>query len=122
MELSETNATKDKFFSIIAHDLRSPFQGILSVGELFSEHIDDLEKEEIKQMAMMMYKTSKNTYELLENLLDWSRIQTGKLKPYLTEIELKNSLMSLKLLMSSPGSKKRDTSPGKYRNRCPDSS
>ncbi len=106
IELSETNATKDKFFSIIAHDLRSPFQGILSVGELLSEHIDELEKEEIEEMAMMMYKTSKNTYELLENLLDWSRIQTGKLKPYPTEIELKNSLMSLKLLMDSQAQRK----------------
>jgi PAS domain S-box-containing protein len=80
-ELKNINASKDKFFSIIAHDLRSPFTSLLSFSEFLIEDIDDLQKEEIKLFAEKINESSKNVFSLLENLLQWSRIQTGKI-PY----------------------------------------
>jgi len=80
-ELKNINASKDKFFSIIAHDLRSPFTSLLSFSEFLIEDIDDLPKDEIKLFAEKINESSKNVFSLLENLLQWSRIQTGKI-PY----------------------------------------
>ena len=80
-ELKNTNASKDKFFSIIAHDLRSPFSSLLSFSEFLIEDIDELSKEEIKSFAEKIHESAKNVFTLLENLLQWSRIQSGKI-PY----------------------------------------
>ncbi|MEE9431342.1 MAG: PAS domain S-box protein [Melioribacteraceae bacterium] len=78
--LKELNGSKDKFFSIISHDLRSPFTSITGFSEVMMEDIDTLSKEEIKDFASSIHKTSKNVYNLLENLLQWSRIQTGRIE------------------------------------------
>lgn len=78
-ELKSINASKDKFFSIIAHDLRSPFSSLLSFSEFLSEDIDILPKDEIKLFADKIHEAAKNVFTLLENLLQWSRIQTGKI-------------------------------------------
>ncbi len=80
-ELKELNAAKDKFFSIVAHDLRSPFSSLLSFSEFLVEDIDELSKEDIKSFAEKINESSKTVFTLLENLLQWSRIQTGKI-PY----------------------------------------
>jgi len=80
-ELKNTNASKDKFFSIIAHDLRSPFSSLLSFSEFLIEDIDELSKEEIKSFAEKIHESAKNVFTLLENLLQWSKIQSGKI-PY----------------------------------------
>lgn len=78
-ELKNTNASKDKFFSIIAHDLRSPFSSLLSFSEFLVEDIDILSKEEIKSFAEKINESAKSVFGLLENLLQWSRIQSGKI-------------------------------------------
>ena len=78
-ELKNTNASKDKFFSIIAHDLRSPFSSLLSFSEFLSEDIDELPKNEIKLFAEKINEAAKGVFTLLENLLQWSRIQSGKI-------------------------------------------
>ena len=78
--LKELNGSKDKFFSIISHDLRSPFTSITGFSEVMMEDIDILSREEIKDFASSIHKTSKNVYNLLENLLQWSRIQTGRIE------------------------------------------
>jgi len=80
-ELKELNATKDKFFSIIAHDLRNPFSSLLGFSELLVKNAQKYTPEKIQQFASNMYNTAKQTYTLLENLLEWSRLQTGKLVP-----------------------------------------
>ncbi|MFA7227471.1 MAG: PAS domain-containing sensor histidine kinase [Melioribacteraceae bacterium] len=80
-ELKNTNATKDKFFSIIAHDLRSPFSSLLSFSEFLIEDIETLDKTETKLFAEKIHEAAKNVFTLLENLLQWSRIQSGKI-PY----------------------------------------
>jgi len=79
-KLSELNASKDKFFSIIAHDLKSPFQGILGFTELLMEDYDILEDKDIKSLIKSVRSSVKNTYELIENLLNWSRMQTDKMQ------------------------------------------
>lgn len=78
-ELKHLNATKDKFFSIISHDLRSPINGLLGYAEILSNELDNLEKDEIREFAMNIVEISKTTNSLLTNILDWSRIQTGRI-------------------------------------------
>ena len=79
-ELKNINTSKDRFFSIIAHDLRSPFTSLLGFSEFLDEDIDDLSPEEIKLFASKIHEASSDVFNLLENLLQWSRIQTGRLK------------------------------------------
>jgi signal transduction histidine kinase len=78
--LKELNASKDKFFSIISHDLRSPFTSIIGFAEVLLEDLDSLEKVDIKEFTNSIYKSSKNIQNLLENLLQWSRVQTGRIE------------------------------------------
>jgi len=78
-ELKQLNATKDKFFSIIGHDLRTPINGLLNYSEILSEECDVLSKEEIKEFAGYIGEIARTTNTLLNNLLEWSRIQSGKI-------------------------------------------
>lgn len=78
--LEELGRNKDRFFSIIAHDLRSPFNSVLGLSEYISESMSEIEKEEILELNKMIFTSSKSLYNLLENLLDWSKTQIGKLK------------------------------------------
>jgi signal transduction histidine kinase len=76
-KLRETVAAKDKFFSIIAHDLKSPFAGFLGLTKMMSERINDFSKSELQEFSVAMKDSAINLYKLLENLLEWSRIQRG---------------------------------------------
>ena len=76
-ELQELNATKDKFFSIIAHDLRSPFNGFLGLTQLMAEELENLTIEEIKDFTLSMRNSAADMFRLLENLLEWARMQQG---------------------------------------------
>ena len=78
-ELKELNASKDRFFSIIAHDLRSPFHGLLGLTNILNYDINNLTPQEIKNYLKEVHISTSNLYSLIENLLDWGRIQTGKL-------------------------------------------
>ena len=78
--LKELNATKDKFFNIIAHDLRNPFNAIVGYSSLL---VNDLQEEKYKdslEFAQIILKSSNAALNLLSNLLEWSRSQTGKIK------------------------------------------
>lgn len=77
LQLKELNASKDKLFSIIAHDLRSPFHALLGLSELLATEIEEFSREEITKFAAEMNNSLKNQFKLLENLLEWSRLQTG---------------------------------------------
>lgn len=79
-ELKELNATKDKFFSIIAHDLKSPFSTLLSISKVLVDKSDVLDLENLKSLAKIIHSTSENTFNLLENLLRWASSQTGAIK------------------------------------------
>lgn len=77
--LKELNASKDKFFSIIAHDLKSPFTSFLGLTELLAEDIGEMDIEEVKILLLELNQNAQNVYSLLENLLSWSRVQTGRM-------------------------------------------
>lgn len=88
-QLQALNDTKDKLFSIIAHDLKNPFTSLLSYSELIHKKSDSLERPKIAHMASRMNESAKQAYALLENLLNWSRIQTGLLKPAPERVAIK---------------------------------
>tara|TARA_R110002049_G_scaffold15667_2_gene63903 strand:+ start:2313 stop:3551 length:1239 start_codon:yes stop_codon:yes gene_type:complete len=77
VQLRELNATKDKLFSIIAHDLRSPFNNIVSLCEILNMARENSEIEKSETYLGLINSTAKNTLVLLENLLDWARSQSG---------------------------------------------
>ncbi len=89
-ELKELNATKDKFFSIIAHDLKNPFNTMLGFSELMMFNLDAYDKEQILEFINVIHSTSKKAYSLLENLLEWSRSQTGRIELKPEKIDLSN--------------------------------
>jgi PAS domain S-box-containing protein len=78
-KLSRSNAEKDKFFSIISHDLRSPLSGIMGLAETLNCYFDKYSQEELKSTIDILFNSSKHLYKLLENLLLWSRMQRGAL-------------------------------------------
>ncbi len=78
-ELEKANSSKDRFFSIIAHDLRSPFNTIVSFVNLISKNADKFSKQEILNLAQDLKSNVDNTRGLLENLLNWSQSQTGNI-------------------------------------------
>lgn len=79
-QLRELNATKDKFFSIIAHDLKNPFNALMGFSSLLLDDYDAFDDIERKDLIQTMSDASENAYKLLENLLEWSRSQTGSIK------------------------------------------
>jgi signal transduction histidine kinase/Tfp pilus assembly protein PilF len=79
VNLKELNATKDKFFSIIGHDLRNPLNALLGFSELISGTTRDYSLEEIRKYNKIINDSARNIHQLIENLLDWSRSQAGNL-------------------------------------------
>ncbi|MFA6570339.1 MAG: ATP-binding protein [Bacteroidota bacterium] len=77
IELEKINSEKDKFFSIIAHDLKSPFNGFLNLTKLLADEVHDVTEKERQEFAILMHESAKNLYKLLENLLEWARFQRG---------------------------------------------
>ncbi len=73
--LKEANAEKDKFFSLIAHDLKSPLSAIIGITELLAEDADKLTLGEIQRLSRSLQMSATNVYGLLENLLEWSRVR-----------------------------------------------
>jgi signal transduction histidine kinase len=90
-ELKELNATKDKFFGIIAHDLKNPLSSLIGASELLIQYVNKLDKDNILNISMLLHGSAQQGYALLENLLEWSMTQTGKLefftqKMFLSEV------------------------------------
>lgn len=80
MKLSELNQSKDKLFSLISHDLRSPFNSLLGFSEILVSEYDTLTNDEIKEYLNVLYESSKNLYGMTNNLLQYSRFQTGRIE------------------------------------------
>ncbi|MGW8315491.1 MAG: two-component regulator propeller domain-containing protein [Bacteroidales bacterium] len=78
--LMELNATKDKFFSIISHDLKNPFTSLLSISELMVDSFDSADREDHRAGFKKINNSIKHLLDLLENLLTWSRSQRGRIK------------------------------------------
>lgn len=97
-ELKLTNETKDKFLSIIAHDLKNPFHTIIAYSDIIINNIDKYDKEKILNILNNIYDSSKTAYNLLDNLLLWASAQSNKIsfissKNNLKEIVLENILV-----------------------------
>jgi two-component system sensor histidine kinase/response regulator len=109
LELEELNRTKDKFFSIIAHDLKNPFNSLLGFSELLLENMHMFSPEQIEEYISIIFETSRSSYSLLENLLDWSRTQTGSIKINKQQIDIHRLASDNVKLLESPALKKKIT-------------
>jgi len=78
-ELQLANTTKDKFFSIIAHDLKNPFNTLIGYSEILKNEFEELREDEIHEHLSIIHSTSKNGYVLLDNLLQWAQTQTNQI-------------------------------------------
>ncbi|MCX6168416.1 MAG: PAS domain-containing sensor histidine kinase [Ignavibacteriales bacterium] len=106
-ELKLLNSTKDKFFSIIAHDLRSPFQSLLSVSGLLATETESLSQEEIIMFSKGLNDNLKNLYALLKNLLNWSLMQRNMLEYTPVDLNLFD-LVNKKIEISSQSAIKKN--------------
>jgi len=79
-ELKQANATKDKFLSIISHDLKNPFNSILGLSDLLVRKGDQLDPQKVRKFHHSIYITSRHAYDLLSNLLQWSRSQLQRIE------------------------------------------
>jgi two-component system sensor histidine kinase/response regulator len=101
-ELEHANISKDKFFSIIAHDLRAPFTGLLGFTQIFLESFEEFSSQEIKESLSSLQKTAKTVYTLVDNLLTWSRLQRGMMEYFPQEVFLeKVAEHNINLLVST---------------------
>ena len=105
-ELEDLNATKDKFFSIISHDLKGPLNSLTSFSGLLMNHTSSLSTEEIQMLAKDLDKSLKNLFALLENLLQWSRSQTGNIEFKAEEFDLTEMLNENKKLLEKQAANK----------------
>jgi len=78
--LNELNSSKDKFFAILAHDLKNPFQGLLGYTEMLHSDYEEYSEDEIRMSIASLHRVTRNVYYLLEGLLEWSRAQTGRIE------------------------------------------
>jgi two-component system sensor histidine kinase/response regulator len=99
-ELQKLNEMKDKFFSIVSHDLRSPFAGILTMTDILNHHIDEFSKDELVDMLRSLNKTAQQTYKFIEDLLEWSRSQMGRIQMNIEKEDLSSIIAGTLLTLN----------------------
>jgi len=104
--LHELNTTKDKLFSIIGHDLINPFQALLGLAQLLHDHSEEINHEDRKKYCHLINLSAHNLYNLLQNLLQWTSVQTGKLKFEPAEFNLHGRAEETISLMKASAEKK----------------
>jgi PAS domain S-box-containing protein len=105
-ELELINKNKDRFFSIISHDLKSPFSSILGATEMLVSDYDELTSYEIKDMINMLRNSSVNVYNLLEDLLEWARTQTDRMEYEFKNIDFYETSIKIINLLKTAASNK----------------
>jgi len=100
-KLTILNEQKDKFYSILAHDLKNPFNNIIGLSELLVNRFDKLEKDKIIKFLRYIYQSSEQGYNLLENLLKWSRSQRGILVWNPKKISITNIMHDTEMFLQS---------------------
>jgi signal transduction histidine kinase len=105
-ELNELNATKDKFFSIIAHDIKNPFTTIMGFSELLIRNYELWTDEKKLNVMRVLFESSNKLYELLENLLQWSLSQRGLLEYHPLKKDLSSTINSILKLMKHSADEK----------------
>lgn len=105
-KLVELNATKDKFFSIIAHDLKSPFSALIGLSDIMLQDPEIRKTEDFDEIIGDMFQAATSGYNLLENLLEWARAQTGNIQYNPQSVLLKNTVQAnTSFLKENAGSK-----------------
>ena len=94
-QLNLSLAAKNRFFSIIAHDLRTPFNGLLSLSDLLLDDREEMTPDEIREIISAVDKQARGTFNLLENLLTWSKSEIGALRCNPVDADLKEILQSI---------------------------
>lgn len=105
-KLAESNSAKDKFFSILAHDLRSPFNALLGFMELLTADYESFTESEKKQAIKSMRNSTEKLYNLLENLLTWSRSQRGIIEMKPEKFSLKEAVEETLSLLQETANRK----------------
>jgi len=105
-ELKKLNDEKDKFFSIIAHDLKSPFNALLNLSEFLVKDLSELSMEEIRSFSKEINKSAHSVFDLLLNLLQWAQIKTGRLKQNPEKISLSALANNSIILLENVAAKK----------------
>lgn len=105
-DLAQLNADKDRFFSIIAHDLRSPLAGMLGLSAAMAANLPEFTPAEAEEAMMEMAKATRNLYQLLENLLEWSQLQTGRMECLPEPVEVNQLLAELAELFNPSAQQK----------------
>jgi len=104
--LRELNSGKDKYFTILAHDLKSPFHGLLGFSSVLMNDFDNLTEDEKKEYITDINTSTKSIYNLIENLLMWSRLQTGKIEFKISKLNLNSVLEKVINLLKSSANRK----------------
>lgn len=115
-KLQELNANKDKFFSIISHDLRNPFSSMLGYAEMLYVEFEEMSKGELKEGIEIILKSAKSAYELLTGLLEWSRVQSGRIEFKPENFSVNNLIDELIALNNLITTKKKITVTNKIYN------
>jgi signal transduction histidine kinase/Tfp pilus assembly protein PilF len=112
--LEKANATKDKFMSIIGHDLRTPFNAIIGITTLLSEHYKNMESQNIEEYISLIKEAGENAQGLLENLLDWAQSQSKELKTTIERVSINQLLHGNYLLVQQNAAQRKLTVIEKY--------
>ena len=112
---SSANLSKDKFFSILAHDLRNPISGIVSVSELLAKRYDQIEPAHVQELCRLLHDGATQGAELLECILEWARAQTGRLEVRPSRIRLAELCEGIVELQDRPRRARRSAS----KHECP---
>jgi signal transduction histidine kinase len=120
LTLTKLNADKDKFFSIIAHDLRGPFNALLGNAQLLAAKPESLKPDELREMSQSIYRSAKAVYQLLDSLLIWARLQqVGGMQCQPEPIELKGLAEETLAVLEQTAAQKEivlsNTIPANYR-------
>ena len=105
-ELRELNSEKDKFFSIIAHDLRGPFNGFLGLTDIFASELSTMNLDDIQHLAQLLKESANNLYRFLENLLEWSQMNSGLKTANRKQLLIKNIINDNILLIKNHAANK----------------
>lgn len=118
-KLYELNAMKDKFFSIISHDLKNPFHGLIGLSSVLIEEIENKNFDRAVTHARLIHNSSEQGYSLLINLLEWSRAQTGKIKVEIKPVDMKELIYNIvELVMPASSEKKISVGVSVEENLC----
>lgn len=100
-ELQETNATKDKFFQIISHELLNPVRWMNNITRMLPQKVKDMSNDELIEVANVLNQTASQSNKLLENLLQWARLHTGRVVFAPEQIQLKEFVQEVISLLDS---------------------